>query len=132
MMSIAHAGRCPFERMVLTAPMLGVDLRYPRAVHMTAEILDTYVAYGHRVPATFGDDLLLVHAKLTLTRSDRELVVHPHDEYPELPWLYSPSDVERVLKSVPYDERPGFLRLALEQTSLISEALEAELRTYES
>jgi lysophospholipase len=42
MLSIAHAGRCPFERVVLTAPMIApARLRHPRAVHALAEVLDT-------------------------------------------------------------------------------------------
>ena len=42
MLSIAHAGRCPFERVVLTAPMIApARLGYPRAAHFLAEALDT-------------------------------------------------------------------------------------------
>jgi lysophospholipase len=42
MLSIAHAGRCPFERVVLTAPMIApAGLPHPRAAHILAEVLDT-------------------------------------------------------------------------------------------
>jgi lysophospholipase len=42
LLSIAHAGRCPFERLVLTAPMIApAGLRRPRAAHIAVEILDT-------------------------------------------------------------------------------------------
>jgi lysophospholipase len=41
-LSIAHAGRCPFERVVLTAPMIApARLRHPRVAHILAEALDT-------------------------------------------------------------------------------------------
>jgi lysophospholipase len=41
MLSIAHEGRCPFERLVLTAPMIGLaGLRYPKAARALAETLD--------------------------------------------------------------------------------------------
>jgi lysophospholipase len=42
MLSIAHAGRCPFERLVLTAPMIApFGLRRPRLAHTIVEALDT-------------------------------------------------------------------------------------------
>lgn len=42
MLSIAHADRCPFERLALTAPMIApARLRHPRAAHVLAEVLDT-------------------------------------------------------------------------------------------
>jgi lysophospholipase len=42
MLSIAHAGRCPFERVVLTAPMIApARLTHPRAAHILVEVLDT-------------------------------------------------------------------------------------------
>jgi lysophospholipase len=42
MLSIAHAGRCPFERLVLTAPMIApFGLSRPRAAHLFVEALDT-------------------------------------------------------------------------------------------
>jgi lysophospholipase len=42
MLSIAHAGRCPFERVVLTAPMIApARLSYLRAAHILVEVLDT-------------------------------------------------------------------------------------------
>ena len=42
MLDIAHAGRCPFERVVMTAPMIGIaGVRRPRGARILAEVLDT-------------------------------------------------------------------------------------------
>jgi len=42
MLSIAHSGRCPFERLVLTSPMIAIaGLKSPRGAHLLAETLDT-------------------------------------------------------------------------------------------
>jgi lysophospholipase len=55
MLSIAHAGRCPFERLVLTAPMIGpAGLRRPRFAHIAAEILDTMGLGGAFSPGGRG------------------------------------------------------------------------------
>jgi lysophospholipase len=70
MMSIAHAGRCPFERVVLTAPMLGVDLRYPRAVHMTAEILDTLGFGAAFAPGGRGRSVMMLPFEGNVLTSD--------------------------------------------------------------
>jgi lysophospholipase len=51
MLSIAHAGRCPFERVVLTAPMIApAGLRHRRPVHLLAEVLDTLGFGGAYAP----------------------------------------------------------------------------------
>jgi lysophospholipase len=42
MLEAARSGRCPFERVVMTAPMIGIaGLRYPRGAQILAEVLDT-------------------------------------------------------------------------------------------
>ena len=42
MLGIAHAGRCPFERLALTSPMISLaSQRHPRLVQFAAEALDT-------------------------------------------------------------------------------------------
>jgi lysophospholipase len=41
MLQVAHADRCPFDRVVMTAPMIGpYGVAYPRAAHFVVEILD--------------------------------------------------------------------------------------------
>jgi lysophospholipase len=51
MLRIAHAGRCPFERLVLTAPMISLyGLRRPRLSHGLAEALDTLGFGGSFAP----------------------------------------------------------------------------------
>jgi lysophospholipase len=58
MLSIAHAGRCPFERLVLTAPMIApTGLRRPKAIHMAVEILDTLGLGGAFAPGGRGANL---------------------------------------------------------------------------
>ncbi len=42
MLSIAHAGRCPFERLVVTSPMISLaNQRYSGFIQFAAEALDT-------------------------------------------------------------------------------------------
>jgi lysophospholipase len=60
MLSIAQAGRCPFERTVLTAPMIGpAGLRYPRAAHTLVEILDTLGFGGAFAPGGRGASVMV-------------------------------------------------------------------------
>jgi lysophospholipase len=51
LLDIAHAGRCPFERVVTTAPMIAIaGLRRPRGAHVLAEVLDTLGLGGAFAP----------------------------------------------------------------------------------
>jgi lysophospholipase len=71
MLSIAHADRCPFERVVLTAPMIGpVGLRYPRAAHMLAETLDTLGFGGAFAPGGRGASGMTMSFKDNVLTSD--------------------------------------------------------------
>ncbi len=48
---IAHAGRCPFERLALTSPMIGLaNLKHPRFVRGLAETLDALGLGGAFAP----------------------------------------------------------------------------------
>jgi lysophospholipase len=59
MLSIAHAGRCPFERVALTAPMIApAGLRHPRAAHVFVEVLDTLGFGGAFAPGGRGESVL--------------------------------------------------------------------------
>jgi lysophospholipase len=60
MLSIAQAGRCPFERTVLTAPMIGpAGLRCPRVAHTLVEILDTLGFGGAFAPGGRGASVMV-------------------------------------------------------------------------
>jgi lysophospholipase len=51
MLGIAHSGRCPFERLVLTSPMISLaNQRSPWLVQFAAEALDTLGFGGAFVP----------------------------------------------------------------------------------
>ncbi len=53
MLGIARAGRCPFERLVLTSPMIQIaDLRWPRLAQGLAEFLDALGLGGAFVPGS--------------------------------------------------------------------------------
>jgi lysophospholipase len=55
MLSIAHAGRCPFERLVLTAPMIRLaGQRHPWLAQGLAEALDTLGLGGAFAPGGGG------------------------------------------------------------------------------
>ena len=51
LLDIAHAGRCPFERLVMTAPMIALSgMRRPRGAQLLAEILDAIGLGGAFAP----------------------------------------------------------------------------------
>src|SRR3984885_4405271 len=51
MLGIAHAGRCPFERLVLSSPMIRIaNLKRPRLAHGLAEALDSLGLGGAFAP----------------------------------------------------------------------------------
>src|ERR1700685_601703 len=51
MLGIAHAGRCPFERLVLSSPMIRIaNLRRPRLAQGLAEALDSLGLGGAFAP----------------------------------------------------------------------------------
>jgi len=51
MLGVAHAGRCPFERLVLTSPMIAIaNLRRPRMLMALAEALDAVGLGGAFAP----------------------------------------------------------------------------------
>jgi lysophospholipase len=51
MLGIAHAGRCPFERLVLCSPMIRIaNLKRPRLAHGLAEALDSLGLGGAFAP----------------------------------------------------------------------------------
>jgi len=51
LLAVARAGRCPFDRLVLTSPMIALaGLRRPRAVQLLAEALDALGLGGAFVP----------------------------------------------------------------------------------
>jgi lysophospholipase len=55
MLRIAHEGRCPFERLVLTAPMIGLSgLPEPRYARWLAEALDSAGLGGAYAPGAGG------------------------------------------------------------------------------
>ena len=59
LLAIAHAGRCPFERLVLTAPMIApAGLRSPKAAHLAVEILDTLGLGGAFAPGGRGASVM--------------------------------------------------------------------------
>jgi lysophospholipase len=71
MLSIAHAGRSPFERAVLTAPMIGpASLPYPRAAHTLVEVLDTLGFGGAFSPGGRGDSIMAMPFKNNILTSD--------------------------------------------------------------
>lgn len=51
LLMVAHAGRCPFERLVLTSPMIGIaNLKYPGFTRGLAEALDALGLGGAFAP----------------------------------------------------------------------------------
>jgi len=59
MLSVAHAGRCPFERLVLSSPMISLaNQRYPWLVQFAAEALDT-LGFGGFFPPGGGSKAVL-------------------------------------------------------------------------
>jgi lysophospholipase len=71
MLSIAHADRCPFERVVLTAPMIGpAGLTYPRAAHTLVEIFDTLGFGGAFAPGGRGAAVMTMPFKDNVLTSD--------------------------------------------------------------
>ncbi|WP_158813772.1 alpha/beta fold hydrolase [Methylocapsa sp. S129] len=71
MLSIAHAGRSPFERVVLTAPMIGpAGLTYPRVAHTLVEILDTLGFGGAFAPGGRGASVMTMPFKNNVLTSD--------------------------------------------------------------
>jgi lysophospholipase len=71
MLAIAHAGRCPFERVVLTAPMIGpAGISYPRVAHTIVEILDTLGFGGAFAPGARGANGLMSPFKDNVLTSD--------------------------------------------------------------
>ena len=51
LLSAAHAGRCPFERLFLTSPMIDIyGIRYPRGARALALVLDTLGLGGRYAP----------------------------------------------------------------------------------
>lgn len=71
LLSIAHADRCPFDRVVLTAPMIGpAGLRYPRAAHLFVEIFDTLGFGGAFAPGGRGASVMTMPFKDNVLTSD--------------------------------------------------------------
>jgi lysophospholipase len=71
MLSIAHAGRCPFDRLALTAPMIApAGLRRPRAAHMVIEILDTLGLGGAFSPGGRGASVMTLPFEGNVLTSD--------------------------------------------------------------
>src|SRR3984957_3315006 len=71
MLAIAHAGRCPFERVVLTAPMIGpAGISYPRVAHTIVEILDPLGFGGAFAPGARGANGLMSPFKDNVLTSD--------------------------------------------------------------
>jgi lysophospholipase len=71
LLSIAHAGRCPFERAVLTAPMIApAGLRRPRAAHIAVEILDTLGLGGAFAPGGRGASFMTQEFEGNVLTSD--------------------------------------------------------------
>jgi lysophospholipase len=87
MLRIAHEGRCPFDRLVLTAPMIGLHgLPEPRYARWLAEALDgaglggVYAPRGGgRRPYTFGsfENNLLTSDPVRFARMGAVLREHP-------------------------------------------------------
>jgi len=88
MLSIAQADRCPFERTVLTAPMIGpAGLRYPRVAHTLVEILDTLGFGGAFAPGGRGASVMTRPFKDNVLTSDPARYArsgHVLDTAPEL------------------------------------------------
>jgi lysophospholipase len=71
MLSIAHADRCPFERVVLTAPMIGpYGLVYPRAAHGFVQIFDALGFGGAFAPGGRGKSIAAIPFKDNVLTSD--------------------------------------------------------------
>jgi lysophospholipase len=71
MLSIAHADRCPFERVVLTAPMIGpYGLAYARAAHLFVEIFDALGFGGAFAPGGRGASTAMIPFKDNVLTSD--------------------------------------------------------------
>jgi lysophospholipase len=71
MLSIAHEGRAPFERVALTAPMIGpAGLTYPRAAHTLVEVLDTLGFCGAFAPGGRGASVMAMSFKDNPLTSD--------------------------------------------------------------
>jgi lysophospholipase len=71
MLSIAHADHSPFERVVLTAPMIGpAGLRYPRAAHSAVEIFDTLGFGGAFAPGGSGASVMTIPFEDNVLTSD--------------------------------------------------------------
>jgi lysophospholipase len=86
MLSIAHAGRCPFERVVLTAPMIWpYGIAYPRAAHVVVQALDALGFGGLFSPGGRGanvsplpfKDNILTSDPVRYARSGNILVANP-------------------------------------------------------
>jgi lysophospholipase len=71
LLSIAHAGRCPFERLVLTAPMIApAGLRRPQVAHVAVEILDTLGLGGAFAPGGRGASVMTLPFEGNVLTSD--------------------------------------------------------------
>jgi lysophospholipase len=72
LLRIAHAGRCPFERVVLTAPMIRLfGLRRPWLSHALAEALDTLGFGGSFAPGGGSTSVSTLPFKDNRLTSDR-------------------------------------------------------------
>jgi lysophospholipase len=72
MLTVAHKGRCPFERLVLTSPMISLaHNRYPWLTQALAEALDTLGFGGAFTP---GGRPAAIFEKNVLTSDERRFV----------------------------------------------------------
>lgn len=83
----AHAGRSPFERLVLIAPMIDIEgLRFPRGARALADTLDMFGLGAMYVPGGSGKSLVeepfegnrLTSDRARFTRNAEALAAAPH------------------------------------------------------
>ena len=123
LLTIAHAGRCPFERMALTAPMVGLaGLRAPRAAHWLALGLDSLGLGGAFAPGGGNESVstqpfagnILTSDPRRYARMAASVQVAPEIGlgWPTVSWVHA---AFRVMKSF---EEPEYAR-AIDTPSLI-------------
>jgi lysophospholipase len=72
LLSVAHADRCPFERVVLTAPMIGpARLPFARAAHFLVEAFDTLGFGGAFAPGGRGASVMAMPFEDNVLTTDR-------------------------------------------------------------
>jgi lysophospholipase len=135
MLSIAHAGRCPFERLVLSAPMIALaNQRHPQATRVFAEALDTLGFGGAFAPGggsaspsslPFKDNVL-TSDPVRYARTAGMLIAAPDIAvgWPTIGWLHA------ALRTMREFEDPDFAREITTPTLIIAAGADRVVDTH--